>query len=213
MLRINLVLVCLVILLTGCVSSRAPYGRLPEVEDLARDPFGAWVRIEYAVFPRDTVTLDPSTGLAADRKVQSSGRNVARFVEGEFIAFKSESINRESVIVLSDGGQIVEIPQNRIQRVILELYRKSTTGYGIWTALGLLSTVTHGWYAMFSIPMWLISGIITTSGESRRDRWNEVQPSSEWWISMEDFARFPQGLPVNLDVKTLKPATKLGMRN
>lgn len=76
--------------------------------------------------------------------------------------------------------------------------------FGLWTFGGTISTISNGYYLIFTAPFWLLTGIPATVGESSRDRYDEENPDSSFWISIQKFARFPQGLPEDIVLKNLK---------
>ncbi len=50
-----------------------------------------------------------------------------------------------------------------------------------------------------------IVGTSASSGESLSDRYVEELPAATYWEEVQKFARFPQGIPPDLDLSELKP--------
>jgi hypothetical protein len=73
---------------------------------------------------------------------------------------------------------------------------------GGWTVVGILSSASHGYYGLISAPIWLLCGLLNTAAESKSGFL--LFPGSSW-REMAKFARFPQGIPKDLDLQTLKP--------
>ena len=118
-----------------------------------------------------------------------------RIAEGEFIA-----VSRNSVFVLT-SEKLVVIPQNQIKQGRLVTYDSKYGVLGIWTLLGVLSTPSHGVGLIISAPVWIVLGSVITSGQSYEPI--ETIPVKSW-DELRKFARFPQGIPKELDPKTLK---------
>jgi len=70
------------------------------------------------------------------------------------------------------------------------------------TALGVVSTLSNGVLLTLTAPMWLIGGSAAAAAQSRVGM--EGLPTEEW-VELRTFARFPQGLPAEVDVATLRP--------
>ncbi|HZH74225.1 MAG TPA: hypothetical protein VFD91_17140 [Mariniphaga sp.] len=168
----------------GCAASNAPSNWLPETEQVPGDAFGGWLAI--ITYP-DTIVSE---------KWMQYG--------GEFIASDSEN-----VYLLYDTVYV--IPKITILKAALELDKKNTSSYTFWTFGGTLSTITNGAFAIITAPFWLVTGIPATIDESNRDTYSSENPDSSYWKSIQKFARFPQGLPANVNLKNLKPKKREGI--
>jgi hypothetical protein len=73
-----------------------------------------------------------------------------------------------------------------------------------WRVLGSLSTLSHGAWLVISLPIWLITTSATINGEM--DRASTRYPEEPWEV-LGMWARFPQGLPLGIDAKTLVEET------
>lgn len=118
-------------------------------------------------------------------------------VAGELISVESNVIR---VLRLPQTtGALTWVPVTDIESA--ELYKyEAEGGFGAWGLLGTLSTISHGFWLVFSAPAWMISAGIAAGIESHHvvvrypdDRWNEFVP----------WARFPQGMPPGLDEQAL----------
>lgn len=165
------------IVINGCATTYAPSGWLPKTEDIEKTAYGGWLTV---VVPAKTFNEEP-------KWIQYGG---------EFIAQ-----NEDKVFLLYDSLYI--IPKYNIIKSILEVDEKNDTEYGLWTLGGSVSTVTHGFFAVISLPVWLLAGIPAAVGESSRDRYEAEQPDSNYWSDINKFARFPQGLPSNINPGSL----------
>lgn len=163
-------------LLAGCVSTPGPKGWLPTPKEALSDAFGAWLIVKH--------------GTSGDTRIS----------EGEFIA-----VQKFRVLILPQNGEDVEsIPINTIIEITLAAYREYSYA-GLWTLLGSLSTLSHGYFLAFSLPIWLIGGLMVASAESS----SGIEKHYVFdWQYLRKFARFPQGVPEELDLKDLKPKKK-----
>lgn len=172
----------------GCATSYAPDNWLPNTDQIQREAYGGWLTLyvtEYSTTQND--------GAPAE-------------ISGEFISSDSNNVYLLTV------DNLLTINKSEIKEAILELDDKNNGEYAVWTTLGALSTVSHGMLAGISFPLWLIVGISASSGESLRDRYVEELPADIYWEEVQKFARFPQGLPTNLDLNKLKPKSNPGIQ-
>jgi len=92
----------------------------------------------------------------------------------------------------------VGIPSKDVESVKVQLYPSTAvSGVVLLTVVGSLSTISHGYYLIFSMPVWLGTGIGSAVSLANRDdiKIDHASPL------LYQFARFPQGLP---------PAWKVG---
>jgi hypothetical protein len=113
--------------------------------------------------------------------------------QGELIA-----IDADTVHVLT-GGRLVSIPKATICCAVLTAYRMDLSELQVWSAVGVLSTASHGLLLILTAPMWILGGTVATSTASYAPRIVSIDP-----VVLRPFARFPQGLPPTLDRSTLR---------
>jgi hypothetical protein len=116
---------------------------------------------------------------------------------GEFI-----SHNEESVFIMTNV-RLEEIAKTQIDSARLIMYNTQALEYGLWTTLGSVSTLSNGFFLTFTFPLWLLTGIPVTTGESRRQNYLDY-PETDW-AEMGKFARFPQGMPEGINPLSLWP--------
>jgi hypothetical protein len=164
----------------GCAASYAPENYLPGTSDVPHNVYGGWL----------TLTTEPDS-LVQESKWMMYG--------GEFIA-----VDDSVVFLLYDSLYL--IPRRIISESILELDEKNTTTYGLWVLGGSLLTISNGYYAGITLPLWLAAGIPTVAGESARDRYEMEYPDEIYWSNAKKFSRFPQGVK-DIDLTQIKPYT------
>ena len=164
----------------GCATSYAPENYLPSTDDVPKNVYGGWM----------TLITEPDT-LLQNSKWMMYG--------GEFLA-----VDDSIVYLLYDS--LYQIPKRIVTESILELDEKNTTAYGLWVLGGSLLTLSNGYYASITLPLWLAAGIPTAAGESARDRYEMDYPDEQYWDSVKMFARFPQGVD-GIDITQIKPYT------
>lgn len=151
----------------GCAKTYAPSGWLPSASDAPQSPYGAWVHVEY----RYTGNLQANTG-------------------GELIAMSADSM-----YVLVPQGRLLAVCNHDVIRAQAEAYDAGLGAVAAWSILGTLSTLSHGYYLIFSAPLWIVSGSASGSVLSREPI---VSYPDDSLASFAALARFPQGLPPNI---------------
>ncbi len=159
---------------SGCAPSYAPSRYLPSGNGSQWDVYGGWIRLEL-----DSQSKDSS-------------------IDGEFISFQDSS-----VFVLTKN-KLVCVPYTQINHAEIEFHSNLSAGIGIWTTLGFLSTVSHGFFLIFTAPTWLLVGIPSSVSESYSGKLIEDTPNLAWWAGNRKFSRFPQGIPKTIDPKRLQ---------
>lgn len=161
------------------MSVKAPKGSVPQRKELYNDAFGGWIQLSL-----------------------TAEKDMAKY-QGELIC-----IARDSIYLLTPSGDLVQVAEKDVSSSRLIFYNTETEKYAGWTTIGALTTVSHGYYLIFSFPTWLIVGTTNTSAELRRENYLDCPPYTS--KQLRKYARFPQGLPVGLDLEQLKkrPAKK-----
>lgn len=165
------------VLFSSCATTNAPEGWLPQAEDIPSDPYGAWC------------TLSISTNSNLNNMSES-------IVSGELIA-----VDDSSVYILNDI-LIERIDHNSILKSVIELDSKHYE-YGTHSCMGTLSTISHGFFSIFTAPLWILFGWTAAVGETYRDRFVGNPPDKLYWSTAQKFSRFPQGISSDLDYRSL----------
>jgi hypothetical protein len=156
---------------TGCAHNTAPPGWLPDYEAAQKCALGGWVTVE-------------------------AGQKKSRWiVEGELIA-----VERDSLFVLSQGT-LVGVDRGAARSIQLTGYAIDVSGMRGWTALGVLGSLSHGYIAGITIPLWILVGSVATGAASHTP---ELSYPGGKWERLALYARFPQGLPPMLDRAALQ---------
>jgi hypothetical protein len=92
-----------------------------------------------------------------------------------------------------DGGHIEVLARPQVASALVVVHQTHQSAYAVWTVLGTLSTITHGFFLVLSAPVWIATGVTTSISESRRARLTYPDPAR--WEDLRPYARFPQGLP------------------
>jgi hypothetical protein len=161
--------------LWGCAATTAPKGYLPEEAATQWEVCGGWLKVEY------------------------SNEGIACVADGELLAAQDRKIyilkDSQTVVILSDS----------IQKATLDLHLNQASTIGIWTFLGSLSTLSHGFVMVLSLPTWLLVGIPSATFESWADHYVQEKPDEAWWNKIKKFCRFPQGIPSGVGLYKLRP--------
>lgn len=129
-----------------------------------------------------------------------------RTIDGELIA-----VANESVYVMIES--LVVFPRTDIWDIKLTRFEQEHGGLAMWTVTGTLGTISHGFFLLGTMPLWIISGSISTGNASREPI---VHPRSEDGIPISVYqlrplamyARFPQGLTRSIDRSKLCPRVR-----
>lgn len=162
----------MIVILAGCAGNNTPRGYLSSASQSQHEGYGAWMDID---------TLAASS---------------AKQVRGEFIAFQGLSIfvlTRDSLVVLETA---------RIRSATLTSFDSHYGILTLWAVLGGMSSFSHGFGAIISLPVWALTGFIATVGQSYTP---QTTHPSEDWTTLSRFARYPQGIPTGLDLRELRP--------
>jgi hypothetical protein len=94
------------------------------------------------------------------------------------------------------------VPIKQVDNARLETYSSKHGWVLSWTVFGTLSTISHGIGLVLTAPIWLVVGGIATSAQSQVPI--EKYPPKTW-DHLTMFARFPMGLPADIDLTSLQP--------
>ena len=116
--------------------------------------------------------------------------------EGELIAIGPDSL----FVLESDGCRGYAHAQ--VRHAVLTGYDSEAGRLAGWTVMGSVLTLSHGYGLVISLPLWILVGTASTISQSTAGRVS-VTPTS--WEEARKYARFPQGLPEELDRASLAP--------
>lgn len=112
-------------------------------------------------------------------------------VDGELLA-----VEPDSVYVLGMDGIVSAVGLGDVDRADLYAYDPALGGANAWVGLGMLGTLSNGYFSAFTLPLWSLVGGIAL-GADRRAAAPKVGKPPEW-EAVRRYARFPQGLPPGL---------------
>jgi hypothetical protein len=160
-------------LAVACAGNPAPEGFLPSPAGAAHDVYGAWIQVTVPAGRRDST------------------------IAGELIAARADT-----VWILPDRGPVVAVPTSTVKEGRVARYRSGAGAIAGFTALGVVSTISNGFLLGITAPLWIITGVVASSSESRAPL-RDVPPLA--WASLAAYARFPQGLPPGIDLAEIRP--------
>ena len=112
-------------------------------------------------------------------------------IAGELLA-----VSPDSVAVLTGDGFVMIALQN-VSRAKLTAYHFDHAPHWYWTLGGFASCATHGYWAVFTGPLWLLTGSVVSVASSYAPQ--EYMSASRGWEDASLWARFPAGLPETLN--------------
>jgi len=172
------VLACLAA--AGCASTGAPDDWLPIAHDAPRDPYGAWVTVEY-IQPHDDQSL-----------------------AGEFLAVDNDSLYVLTSIAGTDDP-VIGISLDIVKQAKIAHFDPQTQYASLWVVTGTISSLSHGMAAAITMPLWVILGSTMAASQSRTPLENYPRLG---WDQLKMYARFPQGPPPSLHQLGLRPKPK-----
>jgi hypothetical protein len=110
--------------------------------------------------------------------------------EGELIA-----VDQTAFHVLTQSG-FQSVPRASVRRITLTGYGNKARTLALWSLVGGVSTLSQGFYLLFTAPTWAVGGTVATVKEKHASIWHDEDVAFR-------FARFPQGLPPDFEPKTL----------
>jgi len=111
-------------------------------------------------------------------------------VEGELLAATVDTLH-----VLSFGGWLA-MPVGQVRVATLTAFRVRLDPIVTWGVIGAVSTLSHGFVLILSAPIWILTSSVAGANASTAPRIQSVDPAK-----LAPFARFPQGLPPDIDRK------------
>ena len=170
----NLLLLAIFVFTSGCYSNSAPRGWHEKPKGMRTNGYGGWVEV-YG---------------------QGEKKNKNMLCKGELIA-----VHDEEILCYSETLQV--IPRADVVHVKLMGYNSQHPILGGWSFFGGLGTLSNGYFAVFTFPLWVLAGPPATSLQSRYPaiKYNlydqeKVTGRKIWrWEELRLYARFPQGLP------------------
>ena len=114
-------------------------------------------------------------------------------------ARSTQSYSNNIIILNAKKNRCETIPLKDVNRFNLRYAKPKHYGWTIPTAIIL--PAIHGVYSLFTIPLNLIVTISVTSSGENAFTYNKKNITFD---KLKMFARFPQGLPLNIDIAGIK---------
>jgi hypothetical protein len=153
----------------GCASLPAPRDYVPKPDEAPQNVRGSWVNVRYQYH-----------------------EGVRATTSGELLAVTEDSIYvATSDVVFLGPARYSWRDVSRVQVVYFDPQESACYG---GAALGAASSLAHGWYSVFTLPIWLIVGASTGSGRVGEAVLTYPNETSDW-RDLHAYARFPAGMP------------------
>lgn len=133
---------------------------------------------------------------------------------GSFIRVhtKDREINRGELLAI-EGVNLVILNKDTTKAKISEINTANVKSFKLrfakskhyeWTIpVSMLITISHGWYAALTLPVNIITTTSVSVGGENAYMYNQKDLTFD---KLKMFARFPQGLPPDIDLARIKPA-------
>ncbi|MCA9726980.1 MAG: hypothetical protein KC729_04800 [Candidatus Eisenbacteria bacterium] len=193
------------VILAGCAGTNTPYGWLPSADEARTDVWGGWVEV-WADANGDRLARGELLAISMDT-IYVAETDWDRLEPGA--AFSGQPL----------PFRVRAVSQKQAGRVIVRGYSGGQHTATNLSALFTVSVFTHGWYALISLPVWLSTTFVMyrdeTQGENTYrtpkraksifDESVSDPEAEERWRGLRRWARYPQGLPHDIDRDTIHP--------
>jgi hypothetical protein len=116
-------------------------------------------------------------------------------IDGELIAIDSNKI----IVLTEDTKKCVTVPVNEVKRFSLRYAQSKHYGWTI--PVYTLATISHGYFLTLTAPLNLIVTISVTAASENAFKYSDKNMTYD---KLKMFARFPQGIPTNIDLESIK---------
>lgn len=113
-------------------------------------------------------------------------------LSGELISVETAGLQ---VLTLTPRLALMFVPKANIAAATLWPWETEHGSVLVWGGVGAVSTISHGYFLIFSFPIWVLTSTITAGIESRA---SQLEYPGDGWDKFSIWARFPQGLPAGL---------------
>jgi hypothetical protein len=128
--------------------------------------------------------------------ISASLKSRQEAIQGEFIA-----VSTDSIYILT-GNKAQGYALTSVDKARIVMFNTNTALYIFWTVGGSLATLSNGDFLVFTLPLTLVTGIVTTSAEAHRINFYDYPQFT--WEELKKYARFPQGLPEKISITDIK---------
>lgn len=116
-------------------------------------------------------------------------------IDGELIAIDSNKI----IVLTENTKKCVTVPVNEVERFSLRYAKPKNYEWTI--PVYTLSTISHGNYIILTAPVNLIVTISVTVAGKNAFKYSDKNMTYD---KLKMFARFPQGIPTNIGIESIK---------
>lgn len=132
---------------------------------------------------------------------KTKGNTLNRFFSGEIISVEEDGMH---LLTFGKVDTLIYLSKNKIKKgkISIALSSDSPEKYAAWGIINFLP-FAHGVFGVITLP---ITAITTSAiiSDATRGGYRIGYPKEIAWEDMHKFARFPQGIPPNVDLRTIK---------
>ncbi len=183
--KTKLFIIALLVILAGSCKIVSPT-YLPADNMIGVNAHGSYIKV---------TTQKKESDKKGDKKGDKKSKITTNIIKGELIAIDTNSIS-----LLTDiTKQYTVFPLSEIKKFTVQYAQPKH--YEAAIALFPLITAAHGVYALITLPLNLIVTIAVTSSGHHAFEYNHDNMTYD---KLRMFARFPQGIPPNVDTASLQ---------
>lgn len=118
----------------------------------------------------------------------------------EHLAGELIAVEKDSIVVLNDeNNSCLKVAKAQIHNYYVRF--ANPKHYGYFIPLLMLSTISHGYFSIITLPANLIGTIVIASTGESAYKMDQKELSYE---QMKMYARFPQGVPEGIPIEKIK---------
>ena len=136
------------------------------------------------------------TATTADTDPYGAWVDITKVGGGDGVSGELLAVGRDSVFLLPLDGVVRTVPVDSVLKAVVGFYDSESSRLAGWTALGVLGTISNGWFLLLTLPTFAIGGSAATAAQSRAPI--RVVEDAAAWDRVRMFARFPAGPPPDL---------------
>lgn len=121
---------------------------------------------------------------------------------GEIIEVKTDEIK---ILPVPSTGGVISISKKTIKTadIIISLTSDNPKKIGVLATISTISTGAHGFWMVLTFPINLTTSVYMAQ-DAAKGTYRINYPNNIQWIELSRFARFPQGIPENIDLNSIR---------
>ena len=114
-------------------------------------------------------------------------------------------VDPDALKLLLINGDLITLSKNQIETgdILVALTSDNPKKIKTWSTINNVLVLGHGFWAVLTLPVNLAS-TIPMSYSASKGVYRVNYPKNVYWENLSKFARFPQGIPAGIDLKSIE---------